>query len=424
MSRYTRVALLIGSFASVVWGGAHALGLFLIADKHLAPVLGFSTVPNQPGMQWLGGIMVIALGFGLACTTIQIGRREFKWIVAFLALFETFTLSIIFSLYGLYFPPVAALLSGASSFAMAFAFSRTEAGEKLTQLRRAVGRRISPKALSRVLSAPRLPSLEGELREVSVLVCEWFGQDAVGGYLKPEEWVEIHNRIAKVVSEVVLPAGGYLDQTNGEAIRVIFGAPLEDEQHGATACGAAVDILRSLDALNAALASEGRPPADCRIGINSGVAVVGVLAGETGQAYTVSGDTVARAHRFCSANLTYGSRILIGGRTVQLAEHDIESRPIELVGGRTDEELDEVHELLNRRHQLTAEEADRREAFWTGVILYRSQRIDEALECFVRARPNHGSVDPPVEFYVSRLENLRSPVRRMRTDTVKRLTSI
>lgn len=425
MSRYTKVALLIGSAAAVVWVGAHLLGLFLLLDSQIAAWLGFAALPNQPKMHWLGASAGVILALGLAWTTIEINRPVLKLAVGLLALFEVMTGVWILSLFGFYLSPMAPLLAGGSALAVGLAYSRSAAGANLAHLRQALGRRLSDKTLARILSSSRIPKLEGELREVSVLVCQWFGQDATVGQLNALEWVEVHNRISRLVCNVVLPAGGYLDQSNGECIRAIFGAPLDDENHATVACEVAIDIFRGLDTLNSSFLLEGRSPVDCRVGISTGVAVTGVLGGESGRVFTVSGDAVSRAHRFCSANLIYGSRVLIGGRTVQLAEQEIESRPLELIGGGPEDDLDEVHELLNRRDQLTKEEADRREAFWTGVILYRSNRLEEATDHFCRARPNHGSVDLPVEFYLSRIEKLRNtPGRRGRPETVKRLNTL
>lgn len=425
MSRYTRVALLIGSAASIIWVGAHFLDLFFVIDNHIAAWLGFLTVPQQREMQWIAGAVGVLLAYGLAWTTIEISRPTWKLAVGLAALAEVVTGVWILSLYGYFLPPMAAILSGGSALSLGLAYCHSAAGANLAQLRHALGRRVSEKTLARILSSSNSPKLEGELREVSVLVCQWFGQDAAAGQLNAHEWVQVHNRLSRMVSNVVLPADGYLDQSNGECIRAIFGAPLADENHALAACGAAIDIIRELDALNESLVLEGRPPVDCRVGVSTGVTVTGVLGGESGRTFTVSGDAVMRAHRFCSANLIYGSRVLIGGRTVQLAESEIESRPLELIGGGPDDELDEVHELLNRRNQLTNEQALRRDAFWTGVILYRSNRLDEAVEQFTRARPNHGSVDLPVEFYLSRIEKLRTtPGRRGRPETVKRLNAL
>ena len=50
---------------------------------------------------------------------------------------------------------------------------------------------------------------------------------------------------------------------------------------------------------------------------------------------------------------------------------------------------------------------ERRDLFWKAVVYYREQLWDEALSLFHGARGSSGS-DGPVEFYIRRIEQLRS----------------
>ena len=58
------------------------------------------------------------------------------------------------------------------------------------------------------------------------------------------------------------------------------------------------------------------------------------------------------------------------------------------------------------RNVLSAEELERRDLFWKGIVYYREQLWDEALSLFYSARAPNGS-DGPVEFYIRRIEQLR-----------------
>ena len=67
---------------------------------------------------------------------------------------------------------------------------------------------------------------------------------------------------------------------------------------------------------------------------------------------------------------------------------------------------EEVYEMLALKHGLSAEDAERRDQFWQGIIFYRQAMWDEALAIFRSVRPPE-RVDGPVEFYIRRIEQLR-----------------
>ena len=149
---------------------------------------------------------------------------------------------------------------------------------------------------------------------------------------------------------------------------------------------------------------------DYRIGINSGEMVVAAYGSRRLGAFSVAGEPVEWARRLCAANLIYGSRILIGSLTCQLAESAIEVRPLELVHRHpNDPQREEFYELLARKQALSDEEMERRDAFWKGIISFREEKWDAALAEFRRAY--HPEVhDGPLEFYIRRVEQLRDGV--------------
>ena len=47
-----------------------------------------------------------------------------------------------------------------------------------------------------------------------------------------------------------------------------------------------------------------------------------------------------------------------------------------------------------------------RDCFWSGVVLYREQRWAEAYNEFQKARGSESEDDPPLQFYLRKLEPL------------------
>ena len=100
----------------------------------------------------------------------------------------------------------------------------------------------------------------------------------------------------------------------------------------------------------------------------------------------VLGEPIELARRFCVANRFYGSKILIGPRTFELANNAIVARPIDFLSGVNTQERHEIYEPLAFTADAPSELVARRDSFWNGVVLYREQRWAEAYNEFQRAR--------------------------------------
>jgi adenylate cyclase len=240
-----------------------------------------------------------------------------------------------------------------------------------------------------------------------VLVCEIFNHDELMASLPVADYVAMTNLFLQTASDFLVEKGGYLDECDGESLRIIFGAPLPDLQHATTASEAALELFRRLDNLNRECDAKWHKMFDHRIGINSGDIVTAAYGSQRLATYSVAGEPVEFARRLCAANTVYGSRILLGSRTYNFAANDIEVRPMEIVRGRDHGLCEEIYELLERKGALSPEEMERRDRFWKGIIYFRENRWDEALSEF-QAVLDTNEADLPAQFYVRRIEHMRT----------------
>ncbi|HWB59211.1 MAG TPA: hypothetical protein VG733_06955, partial [Chthoniobacteraceae bacterium] len=144
-----------------------------------------------------------------------------------------------------------------------------------------------------------------------------------------------------------------------------------------------------------------------RIGLNSGEVVTAAYGSKRLGSFSVAGETVEFARRLCSANLIYGTTLLVGPETYALAAGSIEVRPIELIRGKTPNSREEIYELMAMKDILTAEDLKKRDLFWKGIVYYREQQWEEALEYF-QSSLTMTPADAPVEFYIRRIEHMRT----------------
>jgi class 3 adenylate cyclase len=406
--RYLKATLLIGFIVSVLLIILDRAGLLLRLEVALVHFLGFGTL--RPTSRVVQAIVAVGLAFGIAWTTIDISRLSLKAVVAAGAFLEVLAASWVLSLFGVFFSPFAGLLAIALSFVGGVAYGRTGPGRRKRVVQEMFGERLSDRSFQLLTDSDVPLRFEGELIEATVVVCEIFNHEKLTEALPVQDYVAMHNAFLQNASEFLVERGGYLDECDGESLRVIFGVPLPDETNAITGCKSALALADRLKEVNRECQQIWKQTFDFRIGVNTGEVVVAAYGSRHLGSFTVSGEPVEFARRLCAANTIYGSRILIGAGTFNIAEPSIEVRPMELIQRRPEERnREEVYELLALRNTLSGEDLERRDLFWKGIVYYREQRWDEALGLFYSARHANGS-DGPVEFYIRRIEQLREGV--------------
>jgi class 3 adenylate cyclase len=386
--------------------GLMELGAFKGLDATLAAFLGRPSPPVvERGLQYF---LVLLFAMGIAWTTIDISRLAMKATIAFAALLETVTAVWVLNLYGSFFSPFASLLAIVLAFGLGVAYAQTSAGRRKKTLSLLLGDRVSTRTFDALLNNDAPLNFEGEVRDASVVVCELFNHDELVAALRIPDYVAMTNAFLRNAADFLVERGGYLDECDGESLRVVFGAPLNDPRHAARACEAALELSDRLDAVNIECLSVWGHRFDFRIGVNSGEMVMAAYGSRRLGAFSVTGEPVEFTRRLCAANTIYGSRILISAGTFVTAEDAIEVRPMELIQRFRDEpEREEVYELLTRKGTLSPREATRRDGFWKGIVLFRERRWDEALAAFRECMADHPH-DGPTEFYIRRIEQIRA----------------
>ena len=414
--RYLKVSLFIGLFVSVLVIVLFETGLLHQFDQTLARLLGYRGAP--PVDRTLHYALAVFFAFGIAWTTIDVPRDSLKLVIAGVALGQIITLVWVLNLGRTFFSPFPSLIAIALSGLVGLFYAQTEAGSRKRLLRQVLGDRVSYSTFRSLLDAPTPLLLEGERREVTVVVCEIFNHDDLESALAAPEYVALTNSFRRNAAELLVERGGYLDECDGESVRVIFGAPLADLRHAATACAAALALVERLVEVNRECHTVWKQMFDFRLGVNSGEMTLAAYGSRRLGAYSVAGEPAEFARRLCRANLIYGTRVLLGSQSSVLAEDSIEVRPMELIQRADDGSREEIYELLAPRHALSEEALERRDTFWRAVIRYREQTWDEALALFHSAR-SPGGADGPVEFYIRRIEQLRAGLPALDWNTAR-----
>jgi class 3 adenylate cyclase len=196
--------------------------------------------------------------------------------------------------------------------------------------------------------------------------------------------VALLNEYFDEVGKEIVGHEGTLDKFAGDSVMCFFGAPLPQPDHRARALKAAVGHLKVIDALRQRWVGMGRPPIDCRIGLNTGEVVVGNIGSSGGQDYTVIGDAVNLASRLEGANKEYGTRLMVSESVLAGAEGVVETRELDRLRVKGKKEAVRVLEVMGLAGEVPDERLRLRDLFVAALERYRSGAFQEALTGFRR----------------------------------------
>jgi class 3 adenylate cyclase len=184
-----------------------------------------------------------------------------------------------------------------------------ELGRAHELVRRAFGRYVSEEVAASILQSPEGLEMGGEEREVTILMSDLRGFTALAARLTPHEVIEFLNLYLEAMVDVISRYEGTIDEIIGDAILVIFGAPLALEDHAAkaVACGLAMQL--AMKDVNQRLVAKGATELEMGIGIHTGRVIVGNIGSLRRTKYAAVGSNVNLAGRIES--FTTGGQVLI-----------------------------------------------------------------------------------------------------------------
>ena len=141
-------------------------------------------------------------------------------------------------------------------------------------------------------ATPRLPV--GERRQLTVLFCDLVGSTELAGSMDPEDWSEIATAYQRAAARAVEQFGGHVAKLLGDGLVVYFGWPYAHDDDAERAVRGGLAIIDALALLNRQVAPTRNVRLAARIGIDTGLVVVGESAGADAEVFGDTPNVAAR----------------------------------------------------------------------------------------------------------------------------------
>lgn len=316
------------------------------------------------------------------------------WILAILT-------AIVASAFGLFWhgismPLVAPTGAAAlSSFGMVMRRYLTE-GRKKREIRRAFGQYLSPHVVGEIARDPDALALGGTMQEITIFFSDIADFTTCSEQTPAPALVGRLNEYFSTATRIIQAHDGTLDKYIGDAIMAFWGAPLPAADHAVRAVRSALEIQQGISGPEAFVT---------RIGIHTGMAVVGNIGSDVRFNYTAIGDTVNLASRLEGLNKQFGTRIIISESTWKAVRHAIEARRIGQVRVKGRSEAVGIFEPLGTTGQFGSIGKEGCREFGEALELFEAGKFDEARTLFERVgRERHDRVALAYEAFCNQQE--------------------
>lgn len=158
---------------------------------------------------------------------------------------------------------------------------------------------VSPQLAERLIRYQGPVRLGGEFREATILFSDIRGFTKLSSRMEPEDVSEMIEDYFSPLVPIVFKHKGMIDKYVGDAIVAVFGSPSADEQQHFNSVQAALEMQSAMRRVNEKRQSENKLTGELGIGIHCGEVVHGFIGSYERMEFTVIGDAVNRASRYC-----------------------------------------------------------------------------------------------------------------------------
>ncbi len=222
---------------------------------------------------------------------------------------------------------IAPTLSFIGAFTVLDSLGGRDARRQREFIQGAFSRYVSPKVVEQMVQDPSRMSLESERREMTYLFSDIQNFTTMSERMDSKSLAQLVNAYLDGMTSIVLKHDGMVDKFIGDAVFAIFNAPVDLPDHAQKAVMCMLEMDRFTESFRVEQNQAGFALGVTRIGVHTGMSVIGNFGSRARFTYTAQGDAVNTAARLEGINKYLGTRLCVSGATRDLCP-DVLFRPV------------------------------------------------------------------------------------------------
>ncbi len=302
-----------------------------------------------------------------------------------------------YSQHGLLVDPVMPGITLLITFILASMYHHMSSERRQRWIKEAFARYVSPNLVSHLVDHPEQLELGGRRQECSFIFTDLAGFTSLMEKIDPVEAVSLLNNYLDEMIGIAFRNDGTLDRIVGDAVAIMFSAPVTQPDHRERALKCAIEMHRFSKQYADEIKSRGIPFGQTRIGVHTGEVIVGNFGGTTIFDYRALGDPINTAARLESVNKHLGTLVCVSEATLAgQADFPVRSVGRLVLKGKTQALM--VYQPII---PAEGEETSRDEPYEAAFQLLRDEQPEalQAFEVLATERPD----DPLVALHLKRL---------------------
>ena len=348
---------------------------------------------------WVSDLAILGLSLIVAGLAVAGGTRSILAKVMAVVALIAYTVAAfsLFKTQHLVLPLGIPLASAFSTSFAALIWQVVEEQQQKGRIKGMFGTYLAPAVVNRMIESGRDPELGGHDAEITAYFSDIQAFSSFSEVMSSQKLGELLNEFLTACTDIVTAEGGSLDKYIGDAVVAMFGAPIELPDHAYRACVASQLVQAKVAELRDKWKGEGdKWPAlvhelRTRIGLNSGICMIGNMGSRTRFNYTMMGDNVNTAARMESGAKSWGVYTMVTESTRRACEQfggdRVVFRPLGriVVKGRT--QAVPIHEIVCLKENLSDSMRECISVFSAALERFYARDWQSALEGFRRSEP-------------------------------------
>jgi adenylate cyclase len=254
---------------------------------------------------------------------------------------------------------------------------------------------VPPEVVAELIKKGQNVTLGGQEMNLTLFFSDIEGFTQIAEDSAPMELMtDLSHYFDQMVKVIVLDHQGTIDKYIGDSVMAFWGAPHYTTDHAKLACQAALECQKEIAKMNAQRITEGKAIFYTRIGIHTGMTIVGNIGSSDRFNYTVIGDSVNLASRLEGLNKFYHSTIIVGHATYRQVYQFFIFRPLDFIIVKGKNEGIKVYQLLAEKTQCDDKTLHLAEQATLAFKYYLNKDFESALKIYLQILARHTNDQP------------------------------